>query len=80
MCCYRGMVLMFSLYVMINRLQRLAFSDYEKRFVFHDESEFPDPEKFLNVKKEYPSQALKSKYNIISWNLPSYINLMLTHR
>ena len=40
-----------------------VISDFEKRFVFHEDSEFPDPEKFLNTKKVYPSQVLNSKYN-----------------
>ena len=38
------------------------FSEYEKRFVFHDESEFPEPKSFSGKKKEYPSQVIDSEY------------------
>lgn len=35
--------------------------DYEKRFVFHDASEFPEPEDFSNKTKEYPSQVMNKR-------------------
>lgn len=40
----------------------MFITDFEKKFVFHEEYEFPEPEEFSNRKKEYPSQVINSKY------------------
>ena len=43
-----------------------SFTDFEKRFFFHDVKEFPKPEKNSIGKKTYPSQAIaESKCQIL---------------